>query len=1093
MAKIQDKGPVEHMLQGRVRIGGFELDLKSGELCSVGTVDGTSKILLREQPFRVLRMLIERGGRIVTREEIKKELWPNNTIVDFDHSINATIKMLRRALGDSADNPQYIGTLARRGYRLLVAIEWLEIGSEPASGIGAQVSPDLGSLIGKKVSHYRVLEVIGGGGMGMVYKAQDLRLGRGVALKFLPEELANDPVALQRFEREARTASALNHPNICMIFGIEEHEGQPFIVMELLQGHTLLHHLATLKPKTSPLVPLLDYAIQICSGLHAAHDKGIIHRDIKPANIFLTKEGQAKILDFGLAKLAAAEEVTEKHAGEAPDTPNSSSNRATSETGAGGPAVAATVTLTEIAMGTTGYMSPEQIRKEKLDARTDLFSFGLVLYEMVTGQRAFTGDTVAAVHDAILNQTPAQAHELNSAVPRGLDAIITRAMEKNSSRRYQSASELRADLERVRKELHPRRRRIRRSLAAAALLLIAAAGFWIFWFYRSRVTLSADDSIILADITNQTADPVFDDAGYIALHDGLEQTPYLNILAWDKVRGLLKLPGLPADARVTPEAALGICLRTNSKMVIAGSIADVGNKFRIELKAIACQTGTTIARVREDAGSRNEVVHFLGISALRLRAKLGEPAASIAKFNKPLEEATSPSLEALQFLVEGYRHHVTGDFRGALAYYQRAVELDPNFALGYAALGAAHNNVDESALAAAAEKKAYDLRTRMTGPSRLRTETLYYDLSTGELEKSSQVYLQWVQTFPQDPKAHINFASSLRSLGQHERSADEAREATRLLPTAQTYGLLMLSDICAERLEEAKAAFDEAQARKMDTPTLHAFRALLAFLQKDELAADEQLSWGAGHPGAEDMLLFGKSMTEAYYGHFRIARRLSQQAITQATKSGSSPSIYSGEEILREVEVGNFANVRRRGAETLESVKDRDLQLIMALALARSGNIEQAQRLADGLNHDFPLDTLIQNYFLPTIRAAMKLHQNDPASAVDILRPATKYDLAYPHPINSLYPAYIRGLAYLQMGDGRSAAAEFQKILDHPGIVGTSVNGALSHLQLARAQRLMGDAAAARKSYEEFLNLWKDADPDIPVHQQAKAEYAKLH
>jgi serine/threonine protein kinase len=1083
---------MQHALQGRVRIGGFELDLKSGELCSIGTVDGDSRILLREQPFKVLGMLIERGGKIVTREEIRKKLWPNDTIVDFDHSINATIKMLRRALGDSADDPRYIGTLARRGYRLLVVIEWLETASESSHGdaIGAQTSPDLGSLIGKKVAHYRVLEVIGAGGMGMVYKAEDLKLGRSVALKFLPEELANDPVALQRFEREARTASALNHPNICMIFEIEEYEGQPFIVMELLEGHTLRHHLAGLKPKTSPLAPLLDYAIQISSGLHAAHDKRIIHRDIKPANIFLTKEGQAKILDFGLAKLAATEEVAETRAEEAPDTVFSSSNQAPSERGAGSPVVNATVTRTEIAMGTTGYMSPEQVRKEKLDTRTDLFSFGLVLYEMATGQRAFAGDTVAAVHDAILNQTPAPAHELNSAVPRGFEAIIARALEKNISRRYQCAAEIRADLERVRRGMHPLRRRIRSSLAAGALLLVAAAGVWIYSFYSSRVTLSADDSIILADITNQTADPVFNDVGYIALHAGLEQTPYLSILAMDKVRGNLKLLGLPEDAKVTPEVAREVCLRTNSKMVIASSIADAGNKFRIELKAIGCQTGTIITRVQEDVGSRNEVVHFLGVSAARLRGKLGEPAASIAKFNKPLEEATSPSLEALQLLMEGYRHHVARDFRGALAYYQRAVALDPKFALGYAALGSAYQGVDESVLAATAEKKAYDLRMRMTEPTRLRTETLYYDLTTGELERSSQVYPQWVQTFPQDPTAHINFAVCLGFLGQHDRSADEARQAARLLPSATTYVLLMLSNIAAERPGEAKAAFDEAQARKIDAPALHSLRALLAFLQKDELAMNEQRSWGEGRQGAEDLLLFGRSMKEAYYGHFRIARRLSQQAIMLATKAGSLPSIYSGEEMLREAEVGNFATVRRRGAETL---KDRNLQLLVALALARSGNVEEAERLTDSLNHEFPLDTLIQNYFLPTIRAAIKLHQSDPASAVEILRPAAKYDLAYPRSFNSLYPAYIRGLAYLQMGDGRSAAAEFQKILDHPGIAGRSVNGALSHLELARARKMMGDVAAARKSYEDFLSLWKDADPDIPIYQQAKAEYAKLH
>ncbi|MCU1307927.1 MAG: transcriptional regulator, CadC [Acidobacteriaceae bacterium] len=1087
---------MEHTLKGCVRIGRFELDLKSGELCSIGTVDGDGRILLREQPFKVLRMLIERGGKIVTREEIRKELWPNDTVVDFDHSINAAIKMLRRALSDSAANPQYIGTLARRGYHLLVAVEWLETASELLHGdaIGAQALPHLGNLIGKKVSHYRVLEVIGGGGMGIVFKAEDLKLGRSVALKFLPEDMASDPSALQRFEREAQTASALNHPNICTIYEIGEYEGQPFIAMELLEGETLLHRINASEPEAIPLATLLDIASQICDGLQAAHDKDIIHRDLKPANIFLTEPGPVKILDFGLAKLAGSEELMGKGPAEESSgiQPSPRTEAAANGKNAESPdRISTSLTRTGTTAGTAGYMSPEQVRKENLDARTDLFSFGLVLYEMATGQRAFTGDTVAVVHDAILNRTPVPAHEFNSAVPRGLEAIIARALEKNSRRRYQSAGEMRADLERVRREIHPLRRRIRRSLAAAALLLVAAAGVWTYRSYSRKVTLSADDSIILADITNQTADPVFDDVGYIALHAGLEQTPYLNLLAMDKVRGNLKLFGLPADAKVTPEVAREVCLRTNSKMVIASSIADAGNEFRIELKAIDCRTGNIITRVQQDVVSRNEVVHFLGISAARLRGNLGEPAASIAKLNRPIEEATSPSLEALHLLMEGYRHHVARDFRGAIAYYKRAVELDPNFALGYAALGSAYHGLDELALAAAAEKKAYDLRTRMTEPSRLRTEALYYDFTTGELEKSSEVYQEWVRTFPLDPIAHINFALCLRYLGQHARSADQAREATRLLPNATSYVALMESNILAERPAEAKAAFDEAQARNIDDPTLHGLRALVGFLQKDQLAMDEQWNWGANHPGGEELLLFGKSMAEAYYGHLRTARRSIQQAITVASKTGSLPSIYSGEEMLREAEVGNFATVRRE-VETIKGAKDRSLKLRMALALARSGNIDQAQRLADSLNQEFPVDTLIQNYFLPTIRASMKLHQGDPAGAVDILRPTAKYDLAYPRPFNSLYPAYIRGLAFLQMGDGRSAAAEFQKILDHPGIVGRSVNGALSHLELARAQKMMGDLDAARKSYEDFLNLWKDADPDIPIYRQAKAEYANL-
>jgi len=1085
-------------LSGRVRLGGFEIDLTSGELRSVATVDSAVKVLLREQPFQVLRMLIERGGKVLTREEIKKKLWPNDTIVDFDHSINVAIGVLRRALGDSANNPQYIETLGRRGYRLLVATDRLETATEIPRGepAGPQALPGPSSLIGRKVSHHRVLEVIGGGGMGMVYKAEDLKLGRRVALKFLPEELANDPRSLQRFDREAQTASALNHPNICTIYGIEEYEGQPFIVMELLEGDTLLDHLATAPSKSMPVVPLLDIAFQICAALQAAHEKGIIHRDIKPANIFLTKQGPVKILDFGLAKLAAIEEVEEIRAPVGADITSGSSKQPSREPGTEpSRRVHANLTRTGIAIGTTGYMSPEQVRKEKLDGRTDLFSFGLVLYEMAAGRRAFTGETEAVVHDAILNQTPAAVHEVNSRAPRGLEAVIAKALEKDRSRRYQSAAEMHEDLKRVRREMHPARR-MRKWLASAVMLLVVAAGVWIYRDFRNNVKLSAKDTIVLA-VSNRTGDPVFDDALYIALHASLEQTPYLNILAENKVRGILRTLQLSEDAKVTPEIARAVCLRTNSKMVVASSIVDAGNGLRIELKGIDCRSGVTVAQVRHDAASRNDVVRILGVSAAQLREALGEPAVSIAKFNKPLEEATSPSLEALQLLTEGYRRHLAGDVRAALPYYQRAIDLDPDFALAYGALGVAYGGRNERAMQMAAETRAYQLRTRLTQRDSFHAEELYYDVVTGEQEKVCAVLSQWVQTFSDDFIAHNNLAKCLLQLGQPDRSLAEAREAARLLPSPWSYNLLIFGNILTDRLDEAKDIFDEAAARKFDVPPMHGTRAFLAFLQKDEPAMQEQWNWAAGNvgqPAAESLLLYAKPGVKTYYGHFHEARRLLTQGIALEKKAGSwrPTSEYDTRQALREAEVGNSARAQRAAAKALQTIQDRDTELALALVLARAGDIEQARKLADTLSQDSPLDTVVQNYCLPTIRAAMKLHDHDPAAAVEILRPTIKYDLADVESFNSVYPAYIRGLAYLEMGEGRLAAVEFQKLLDHPGRVGREVIGALARLQLARAQKIMGDEAAARKSYEDFLTLWKDADSDIPIYQQAKAEYARL-
>ncbi len=476
---------MEETLPKCARFGSFRLDLKAGELRS-----GNTAVLLQEQPLRVLRILVENEGALVSREEIRKRLWPNDTIVEFEHSINAAINKLRKALGDPVAEPQYIQTVARRGYRLMVPVEWeTPAGNESSSGeisssddgAAVRTRSEPGALTGRTVSHYRVLDIIGGGGMGVVYRAEDLKLGRRVALKFLPEELGSDSPALQRFEREARIASSLNHHNICAIYEFGEHEGQPLLVMELLEGETLRDRLPVAGGRGLPLAELLDFSIQVTDGLQAAHEKGIIHRDIKPANIFLTSKGSCKILDFGLAKLLEAGEPEKTAAGAA--KPMDSIFNVSSDSGGSG---VSHLTRTGLAIGTAGYMSPEQVNGENLDARTDLFSFGLVLYEMATGQRAFAGKTAAAVHEAILNQAPPPVRDLNSTLPPGLETIINKSLEKDRDLRYQSAAELRADLE---KEQHGRQiivSRLQRSgrwkwVAAAALLTAAA-----IWYSQPR-------------------------------------------------------------------------------------------------------------------------------------------------------------------------------------------------------------------------------------------------------------------------------------------------------------------------------------------------------------------------------------------------------------------------------------------------------------------------------------------------------------------------------------------------------------------------------------------------------------------------------
>ncbi len=1066
---------------GRVLFGAFELDLTTGELRSIEAPDPAHKVLLRQQVFQVLQMLVEREGKIVTREEIKGRLWPNDTVVDFDHSINATIKALRRALGDSADNPRYIETLARRGYRLMPAIEYLEAASGIEAGeVVAETSHRSTSLIGKKVSHYRVLDVIGGGGMGMVFKAEDLKLGRLVALKFLPEEFAGDAVALKRFEREAQTASALNHPNICTIYEIEEHEGQPFIAMELLQGDTLRDRLSASKQKPLVLPELLGISAQICDGLQAAHDKGIVHRDIKPANIFLCKSGTVKILDFGLAKLAGSELGLEKA------EPVSTTEGAISSI----ESLSKALTRTGTTAGTAGYMSPEQVRHEELDIRSDLFSFGLVVYEMACGQRAFTGQTLVDVHQAILYQPPTPARAHNPVLPRSLNLLLTKALEKDRNRRYQSATALKEDFRRITREVHPARRWTRRALAAGVLLVVGALSVWRYEVYRHRITLSPTDTIVLADVDNRTNDPVFDDALNSALRYEMEQTPYLNLLGLDKTYATLGQLKLATTTKITPQVARQICIATNSKMVISDSIADAGNRYRLQMSALDCGSGATLAEERTDISARDQVVHELGATAVRLRRKLGEPAESLARFNQPLERALSASLEALQAANQGNRFYLAGNAEGALKLYQQATELDPNFALGHWRMGAAFLFLGNTELSAASYTRAYQLRDRLPEKSRLNNEIDYYGRVTGNWEKEYSSVLRFLEIFPRDVLGHANLRAAFVYLGQPDRAADESAETARLRPSAYYFASAIQSIRFASRFSEAKSWLAKADSLKLDNSLIRRERLIVAFATGDRqtvekiLKEEEQGSY-------REAFLHEHSLIEIQQGRFHSAERLRKQGLGRTSKA-SYADFWVVLSALEDAEVGKEEQARHYESEAVGRLLEPGNRINLALALARSGRTVEAGRLADQISAERPEDTLVQHYFIPTIRAAIKLRQHDPAVAIDLLRNTARYDLAFTGSVDSLYPAYIRGLAYLELGDGQSAAAQFQKLIDNPGFSVRHVTGPLARLQLGRAQRLMGDNAAARKSYEEFLSIWKDADPDLPIYRQAKGEYAQL-
>ena len=1065
---------------GRVLFGAFELDLSTGELRSIEAPDPNNKVLLREQVFQVLRMLLEREGKIVTREEIKSRLWPNDTVVDFDHSINATIKTLRRALGDSADNPRYIETLARRGYRVMLPIQYLESAPGIAPGeVTAEAPLQSSSLTGKKVSHYRVLDVIGAGGMGMVYKAEDLKLGRLVALKFLPGEFAGDAVALKRFEREAQTASALNHPNICTIYEIEEHEGQPFIAMEFLQGENLRDRLSAWKQKLLPLRELLEISAQICDGLQAAHDKGIIHRDIKPANIFLCKSGTVKILDFGLAKLAGSDAALERAEAASTAVPKTSTESLTKA-----------LTRTGTAAGTAGYMSPEQVRHEELDTRSDLFSFGLVVYEMACGQRAFTGQTRVDVHEAILHQPPAPARARNPVLPRSLDLVLAKALEKDRDRRYQSATAMKDDLARITREVHPTRRRMRRAFAAGALLAVGALSVWRYEVYRHRITLAPTDTIVLADADNRTGDPVFDGALNTALRYEMEQTPYLSLLGLDKTYATMGQMKLPPTTKITPEIARQICSKTNSKMVISDSIADAGNRYHLEIKALDCGSGATLAEERNDISARSQVVHELGTTAARLRGRLGEPADSLARFNQPLEKALSSSLEALQAGTEGPKLYLAGDVEGALKLYQRAVELDPNLAVMYQAIGSAHGSLGHHDLMVASFAHAYQLRERMTEKNRLNIELIYCSNVTGELDKAYSISLRAQELYPRDVFFHRNLANTLIHLGQLDSAAAAEDEMARLGPSPIHFAFAAQANIIASRFKEASSWLAQAEALKFDSLGLRTQRFRLAFIEGDRITFDRIFDSEANGPNRV-LFLRERSIYEVQQGRFDSADRLQ----LQASKLSSDPEDISTELVfsaLHNAEAGRAIQARKTQDQALQSKLERNRKMVLALSLARSGRTDEAERLADEVSQEAPLDTLVQKYLVPTVRAAVKLQQHDPAAAIDMLRDTIRYDLAVTQSFDYMYPAYIRGLAYLESGDGRSAAGEFQKLIDNPGLCQGYITGPLARLQLGRAQRLIGDKASARKSYEEFLTLWRDADPDLPAYKEAKAEYAAL-
>jgi serine/threonine protein kinase/tetratricopeptide (TPR) repeat protein len=1004
-------------------------------------------------------------------------------------------EVLEKTLGLAPNQrPDFLDRACSSDPSLRQEVETLLAASANVRSSFLQSAPERAALTpGTKLDGYEVKSLLGSGAMGEVYRARDSRLGRDVAIKVLPLLFAADSDRLRRFEQEARATAALNHPNILVVLYTGTYEGAPYVVSELLKGKTLREqmergHLSVRKA--------IDYGVQIARGLTAAHEKGIVHRDLKPENLFVTQDERVKILDFGLAKVTQARSVS------AHDAPT-----LTEETEPG------------MVMGTVGYMSPEQVRGQTADHRADIFAFGAILYEMLAGKRAFQKPTSPETMTAILNEEPLAISQIVANIPPSLQRIVHRCLEKNAEQRFQSPSDLAFALDALSESGESSHsataekagtgdgKRWRAVVPAAVVALALSVGGY-FYLHRTR-KLTDKDTIVVADFANSTGDAIFDDTLKTALNVSLRQSPFLNVLSDSEVTKTLQQMTRPVGTKLTPGVARELCQRAGSKAYLAGSIGSLGSEYVLGLKAVNCHSGDTLAEEQVTAASKEKVLNTLGDAASKLRGELGESLATVQKFDVPLEQATTSSLEALKSYSLGLKVFSEKGTAASLPYFQRAIELDPDFAAGYLSVGTGYWNLDEIERGSEHMSKAFQLREHASEREKLLIRGSYYTNVTGELDKAAQTFREAMESYPRDYGAYASLGYVLGELGQYEKATEFIRQGLRLTPDQ----VILREDLAGlalmlQRPDEARQILHEAQDRKLDDQLIHQILYALAFLASDSGAMTEQQKWFAAKPEYEAFGLALASDTEAYIGHLARARELTRRAVDSAIRADSKENgaVRQATAAVQQAAYGNSSEARQAAAGALKlAPASQSVRVEAALAFAMAGDTARAESLAQELGKRFPLDTQMQSLWLPAIHAELALDRRNPALALNALEAALPIELgSIPSAINvsCLYHVYIRGEAYLATGQGSAAAVEFQKILDNSGIVWNCWTGALAHLGVARANALQSrtsqgaDADAARTralaAYKDFLTLWKDADSGIPILKEAKAEYAKL-